>query len=137
MALPFLPAAFIPSLFGTIEATDPPEPLCQQFKWQQIIKGIFPITSWSTFEWWTTNYINYNVEEWHKKLNSGAKSQHFLNLYKLIHVLYIYIYIYIYTQKPPTSVCKYQSFPMVWCCDIVAQNSTNHRKLWLNHGPSW
>jgi len=29
MAIPFLPAAYIPSLFATIEATDLPEPLSQ------------------------------------------------------------------------------------------------------------
>ena len=52
MAILFLPAAYIPSRFATIEATNPPEQLSQllrYFKQQWMPNSIFPISSWSIF----------------------------------------------------------------------------------------
>ena len=85
MALPFLPVAYIPSLFGT----DPPEPLIQlltYFKRQGMTNSIFPITSLSIFE--QRIRTNNDVEGWHKRLN--MQSQQSLNLHNLIQVLHVY-----------------------------------------------
>jgi len=85
MALLFPPAAYIPSLFGTIKAIDQPEPLSQlltYFKRQSMTNSIFPITSWPIFSS-KFGLITMSKDGW-----SDAKSQQYLNLYKLIHVLY-------------------------------------------------
>ena len=52
----------------------------------KLTNSIFAITSWSIFE--QQIRTNNDVEIWHKRLNSGTKSQQFLNLYNLIQVLH-------------------------------------------------
>jgi len=84
MALPFLPATWIVPVFNQLKELDVSTELQELMTYisgQWIQSQIFPVTSWSVFQW--PFRTNNDVEGWHHKLNQQANGAA-LNMYDLI-----------------------------------------------------
>ena len=105
MTLPFLPTAYILSVFATIEATDLPEPLSQLrtcFKRQWMTNSIFSISSQSFL---AANSDKQRCRRMAQEAEKWRQQPTVSNLYKFIQVLY--------TEATYVSTYKYNSFPVV------------------------
>ena len=88
MALPFLPAAYIPRVFSDIFSPNiagPLRDLMTYMEAQWIASTTFPIHSWSVFQ--RPFRTNNDCEGWHNKLNQNVNAGG-LNLYLLIKRLH-------------------------------------------------
>lgn len=89
MALPFLPADWIPAIFNQMQQTDslsqPLQDLLNYIENQWINNSVFPVASWSVYQ--RQFRTNNDTEGWHNRLNIKARTSG-LNMYKLIQLLH-------------------------------------------------